>query len=318
MTIKLRLATRGSDLALTQSKAVAATLKQATGAETELVIVKTIGDQVLDVRLDQVGGVGLFTKEVQQALFDGRADYAVHSLKDLPAEQVEGLSRGAVPPRQDARDCLLIREGSVDLQRQPIAIQKGAIVGTSAARRSALLADVLPDAEVKLLRGNVPTRVQKLRDGEYDAIILAAAGLKRLQSDLSGIHVVTLDHITWPGAPGQGALAVECRADDVATRKLLAHLHVAEDAELVDIERSLLRALGGGCSLPLGASASRVDAGFELLAALGPDQDDPDARQKPLIRCKLIGTDATQMVAEARALLSGEMTSAGQTSIDRE
>lgn len=297
MSQTLRLATRGSDLALTQSKAVAAALKAATGVDTELVIVKTIGDQVLDVRLDQVGGVGLFTKEVQQALFDGRADYAVHSLKDLPAEQVAGLCRGAVPPREDARDCLLIREEAVDSSRGPLMVKAGAVVGTSAARRSALLADLLPDCEVKLLRGNVPTRVQKLRDGDYDAIVLASAGLRRLNSDLSGLHVVTMDHPTWPGAPGQGALAVECRADDEATRQLLANLHVAEDAELVDIERSLLRALGGGCSLPLGASATRNDNGFELVASLGIEDGS-------LQRCTMNGSNAEQLVAQVRDQLT--------------
>jgi len=307
MSQTLRLATRGSDLALTQSKAVAASLKQATGVETELVIVKTIGDQVLDVRLDQVGGVGLFTKEVQQALFDGRADYAVHSLKDLPAEQVAGLARGAVPPREDARDCLLIREQAVDQERAPLLVKKGAIIGTSAARRSALLEDLVPDCEVKLLRGNVPTRVQKLRDGEYDAIVLASAGLRRLKSDLSGLKVVTMDHPTWPGAPGQGALAVECRADDAQTREHLAHLHVAEDAELVDVERSLLRALGGGCSLPLGASASRVEGGFELVASLGVEDG-------PLQRCTLVGADAEQLVAQVRDRLTETPSANGVSS----
>ncbi len=300
----LRLATRGSDLALTQSRSVAADLLAATGLASELVIVKTIGDQILDVRLDEVGGVGLFTKEVQQALFDGRADYAVHSLKDLPAEQVQGLCRGAVPPRQDARDCFLIHRRALAPERQPLPLRDGAVVGTSAARRQALVEDLLPDAEVKLLRGNVPTRIEKLRQGEYDAIILACAGLNRLSSDLEDFKVVKMDHHTWPGAPGQGALAIECRADDAATREALAYLHVEADAELVEIERGLLRALGGGCSLPLGASARRTESGVELVAALGPAAE--TAASSRLQRCRVVGSSATALVAAAHRSLLGQ------------
>jgi hydroxymethylbilane synthase len=300
----LRLATRGSDLALTQSRTIAAALEAASGIQTELVIVKTIGDRVLDVSLDQVGGVGLFTKEVQQALFDERADYAVHSLKDLPAEQVVGLACGAVPAREDARDCLLMRELAYDAGRSPLPLRLGSVVGTSAARRSALLLDLVPDAQVKLLRGNVPTRVDKLRQGEYDAIVLAAAGLNRLALNLDGLVVVPMAHNDWPGAPGQGALAIECRADDIETLAALAPLNVASVGALVDVERQLLCALGGGCSLPLGASAIQQGESIELLAALGPQPHDPE--NTPLRRCQLTGTDAHELVRQAVYLLTGQ------------
>jgi hydroxymethylbilane synthase len=300
----LRLATRGSDLALTQSRTIAAALEDSRGIKTELVIIKTIGDRVLDVPLEQVGGIGLFTKEVQQALFDGRADYAVHSLKDLPAEQVSGLACAAVPARQDARDCLLIRPQAYDPKRSPLPLQVGSIVGTSAARRSALLADLVPDAQVKLLRGNVPTRVEKLRQGHYDAIVLAAAGINRLELDLNGLVVVSMEHADWPGAPGQGALAIECRSDDSETLSALAPLHIADDAALVNVERALLRALGGGCSLPLGASAVMQGDRIDLQAALGPQDHDPAGT--PLRRCHLCGTDAAKLVQQAVSTLTGQ------------
>lgn len=267
----LRLATRGSDLATTQSGWVAAQVEKATGVASELVIVKTIGDQRTDVRLADVGSIGLFTKEVQDAVLEGRADFAVHSLKDLPASQTPGLVCAAIPVREETSDWLIIRPDAVDRDRQgPLPLKEGAIVGTSAARRLAFLHHFVPDCEDRLLRGNVPTRLQKLADGEYDAILLAGAGLRRLDLDLSAFHVEKLDPWTWPGAPGQGALAIECRADDVRTREILASIHDPAGAECVEVERSLLRALGGGCGLPLGATASREDAELRLVAALGP------------------------------------------------
>ncbi|MGB0953232.1 MAG: hydroxymethylbilane synthase [Planctomycetota bacterium] len=267
----LRLATRGSDLATTQSGWVADRVQEATGFASQLEIVKTIGDQRTDVRLADVGSIGLFTKEVQDAVLEGRADYAVHSLKDLPASQTPGLVLAAVPVREETRDWLVIRPDAVDADREgPLPLKNGAIVGTSAARRLAFLRHFVPDCEDRLLRGNVPTRLQKLADGEYDAILLAGAGLRRLDLDLTAFHVEKLDPWVWPGAPGQGALALECREDDVRTRDLLAKIHNPAGAESVEVERSLLRALGGGCGLPLGATASREDAELRLVAALGP------------------------------------------------
>lgn len=302
---KLRLATRGSDLATTQSGVVAAALEAATGVETEHVIVKTIGDQRLDVHLAQVGSVGLFTKEVQDAVLDGRADYAVHSLKDLPAEQVVGLCCAAVPQREDTRDWLLIRpEFYADRGKGLLPLIPGARVGTSAARRIAFLEAMAPDCSAKLLRGNVPTRVEKLGNSDYDAILLAGAGLRRLGTDLSSFEVAKLDPMMWPGAPGQGALAIECRADDEQTRALIGKLHHEETAAMVEIERSLLRALGGGCGLPLGASALLADGGFRLVAALGPTGELPGS----LRRADVTKADATATSAAAHeALLAAEV-----------
>jgi hydroxymethylbilane synthase len=302
---KLRLATRGSDLATTQSGVVAAALEDATGIPTELVIVKTIGDQRLDVHLAQVGSVGLFTKEVQDAVLDGRADYAVHSLKDLPAEQTAGLCCAAVPKREDTRDWLLIRpEFYADRGEGLLPLIPGARVGTSAARRTAFLEAMAPDCSAELLRGNVPTRVNKLGSGDYDAILLAGAGLRRLGLDLSAYKVVKLDPMMWPGAPGQGALAIECRADDEETRAWIGKLHHEETAATVEVERNLLRALGGGCGLPLGASAYFADGGFRLVAALGPTEELPGA----LRRADVTADEATATSSAAHeALLTAEV-----------
>ncbi len=299
---ELRLATRGSDLARTQSSAFAAELESARGVASELVIVRTTGDQVQDVPLADAGATGLFTAEVQRAVLDGRADYAVHSLKDLPAEQTPGLCLAALPRRADPRDWLLIRPEAYAEEYSPLPLRPGAVVGTSAARRTAFLRALLPEARPELLRGNVPTRVRKLAEGRYDAILLAAAGLRRLGTDLSGFRVYELPEDLWPGAPGQGALAVECRAEDDTTRALLGSLHDPASAREVEAERALLRALGGGCGLPLGARArSLAEGGLELHAAFGPTPDRPSA--PPLARVRVEGTDPAALALAARDAL---------------
>lgn len=301
----LKLATRGSDLATTQSGHVAAALEAATGEATELSIVKTIGDRRLDVHLAQVGSVGLFTKEVQEAVLDGRADYAVHSLKDLPAEQTPGLCCAAIPQREDTRDWLLISPGfHEDRGKGLLPLTPGTRVGTSAARRTAFLQAMAPDCEPVLLRGNVPTRVGKLESDEYGAVLLAGAGLRRLELDLSAYEVVPLDPMVWPGAPGQGALAIECREEDDRMRDLLSKLHDPTTQATVDVERRLLRALGGGCGLPLGAHGLLVEDGFRLVAALGETEELPG----PLRRADVVAEDAAAAcVAAHQALLAAEV-----------
>jgi hydroxymethylbilane synthase len=297
----LRLATRGSDLARTQSGAFAEALQHATGVRSELVIVKTQGDRVQDVALKDAGSIGLFTAEVQQAVLDGRADYAVHSLKDLPAEQVPGLRCGAIPTRVDSCDWLVVRPEAHEPDRAPLPVRAGARIGTSAARRAAFCRATDPECAVELLRGNVPTRVRKLAEGQYDAILLAAAGLRRLGTDLSGFVVVPLPFESWPGAPGQGALSIECRADDDATFALLQQMHDAAAAREVEAERSLLRALGGGCGLPLGARALADGEGLRLVAALGPTPERPGA---PLLaRAEVTGPDHATVAGAARQAL---------------
>jgi len=295
MTNPLRLATRGSDLATTQSSWVARAVHEASGRASELVIVETTGDRKQVGALAEVGNIGLFTKEVQEAVLDGRADYAVHSLKDLPAEQTPGLCCAAIPLREDARDYLLIRREAYAADAQSeLPVQNGGVVGTASARRAAFLAAIAPNLQSKVLRGNVPTRVAKLRAGDYDAILLAGAGLRRLELDLSDLEVLPLEHSLWPCAPGQGALALECRAEDQETRECLALIHDQATAMAVHIERTLLRRLGGGCGLPLGAFLERgQDPEYRLHAALGPV-----AEGDPLLRHAEVASDTLDGLAE--------------------
>jgi hydroxymethylbilane synthase len=233
--------------------------------ETE--IITTRGDRVLDRPLPEIGGKGLFTLELEQALLSGRVDLAVHSLKDLPTEDTPGLTVGGIPARADARDVWICPAGSA-LEDAP----EGAVIGTSSLRRSAQLLAHRPDLEVRPIRGNVDTRLRKAREGQYDAIVLAAAGLTRLDLE---------DHITayFPfdvmlPAPGQGALAVQCRTDDEATLEFLAAIEHVPTRRAAAAERAFLRALGGGCSLPAGAHATVSDELIYLTAVvLSPGGD---------------------------------------------
>ena len=248
----LRIATRGSKLALWQAHHVRDWLTSRDPALTvELVVLKTTGDKILDRPLSEVGGKGLFVKEIEEAILDGRADLAVHSMKDLPAELAPGLSVAAVPPREDPRDALLVRPG---LQASRIQdLPQGARVGTSSLRRVCLLKSLRPDLDVRMLRGNVDTRLRRLDEGEMDAIVLAAAGLNRLGFAERIAAVLPID-VSLP-AIGQGALAVESRSDDAATRSRLADFNDAATATCTTAERAFLGRLGGSCRTPLAAHA---------------------------------------------------------------
>lgn len=256
---RIILGTRGSDLALAQTRIVTEKLHAAhPSLEVETSIIKTTGDQRLDVSLHSPGPLekGLFTKELEEALLAGKIDAAVHSLKDLPTTQPDGLAIGAILERADPRDVLVSkRDGGL------AALPAGARVATSSPRRKAQLLHLRPDLRVVEIRGNVPTRLQKLaRDPEMDGLLLARAGLDRLGPGVvpAGLHTTTIDEIL--PAPGQGAIAVECRAEDPETRRILLSIHHEETARCVTAERNLLRSLGGGCSLPLGVLA-RIENG---------------------------------------------------------
>jgi hydroxymethylbilane synthase len=250
--LSLRIATRGSALALWQAQFVQAKL-EASGVSSALVIVETQGDKNL-APFSALQGQGFFTKAVQDAVLDGRADLAVHSLKDLPSSATPGLTVAAIPEREDARDVLLARPEAVDAAR-PLALRAGSRLGTSAVRRRAQALMLDGALEVRELRGNVPTRVDKLRRGEYDAIVLAAAGLKRLGLELDDLYVQPLEPHVFVPAPGQGALALECRADDAETVQTLRALEDRAARETVAAERGLMARLHGGCQLALGAWA---------------------------------------------------------------
>lgn len=249
----LVIATRGSRLALWQAGHVKSLLEALDPKLTvSLNVIRTRGDIILDVPLSKVGGKGLFVKEIEEALLEGRADLAVHSIKDVPMILPEGLILGCVPPRETCADCLLsFTHACVD------ALPQGAHVGTSSLRRQAQLLAMRPDLRISSLRGNVDTRLRRLRDGDYDAIILAAAGLKRL--GLSAPYMTPLPPELFLPAVGQGALGIECREDNYDLLVLLASLEDRATRVCVDAERGFLAGLEGGCQVPIAGYARLVD-----------------------------------------------------------
>lgn len=276
----LRIATRGSRLALWQAHFVQSLLAQ-SDTESELVLIETQGDREQSVTFAQMQGQGFFTKAVQDAVLENRADIAVHSLKDLPSAVCPGLVLDAIPQRVNPCDMLLVHP-SIELDHtKTFSLPTSTTIGTSAARRRAQVAALRPDLERKTLRGNVPTRINKLREGQYDAILLAAAGIQRLELDLSDLQVLELAPSLFVPAPGQGALAIECREDDRRTRQRLSLLHDPIAAQTVRIERTLMAKFDGGCQLALGALATKKDKHYELIGwyegkAFTGIHDDPD------------------------------------------
>lgn len=245
--MKIRIGTRGSALARAQAEAVAAGLR-AAGADVEIEAIRTEGDRRASARLADVGGKGLFVREIEEALLAGTVDVAVHSLKDLPAEVPDGLELAAFPPREEAADVLVPRE-DVGLEGLPA----GAVIGTSSLRRRALILAARPDVVVEPLRGNVDTRLAKLTAGACDAIVLAAAGLRRLA--LAPAHARVLPVETFVPAVGQGVLAVEVRADAAAVRRAVSRLDDADTRAAASAERSYLWRLGASCNTPMAAHA---------------------------------------------------------------
>ena len=274
---RLRIGSRGSMLALWQAKHITALL-EAQGHEVELEIVKTTGDKILDVALAQVGTKGMFTKEIEEALAEGKVDLAVHSLKDLPTELPPGFEIVAITERVNPRDAFLsVNYDCLD------ALPKNAKVGTSSLRRQAQLKAFRPDLEIFPLRGNVDTRVRKLEEGEYDAIILAAAGLTRLGKTQLVREYLPVEFMC--PAAGQGALGIEIREGDKAMRKHLAFLNDADAHAATVCERALLNKLGGGCQVPIGAFAEVKDGKLHLTGVVAR----PDGSE--VLREQQVGTD---------------------------
>jgi hydroxymethylbilane synthase len=283
---KLVLATRRSALALAQSRAFARDLAaRVPGLVVDELQVVTTGDKVQNVPLAQVGGKGLFTKEIEEAIDRGEADFAVHSFKDVPADLAPRFVIACVPPRVDARDVLVTRTG-VKLAELP----QGARLGTSSLRRGLQISLVRPDLAIVPLRGNVDTRLRKLDQGELDAIMLARAGLERL--GLAARITETVDASLVIPAPGQGALAIECRADDADTRAILAALTDAESEIAVACERGVMKAVGGSCNVPFGAHARRTGNELTLRAFLA-DGDGKNPRRTE----RVVAWPATQASA---------------------
>jgi hydroxymethylbilane synthase len=261
---RLRIGSRGSQLALWQANHISALLRQ-HGHKVEIEILKTTGDKITDVALAKVGTKGMFTKEIEEALAHGRVDLAVHSLKDLPTEVPDGFEIAAITEREDPRDVFCSgKYKSID------DLPCGARVGTSSLRRQAQLKALRPDLDIHPLRGNVDTRLRKLEAGDYDAVILAAAGLNRLgKTEL--VRQVIPAEIMCPAA-GQGALAIEIRAGDSVTRQHLAFLDDDAARVTTTCERALLNKLGGGCQVPIGAFAELRERRLHLQAIVArPD-----------------------------------------------
>ncbi|RZK49170.1 MAG: hydroxymethylbilane synthase [Pedobacter sp.] len=272
---KIIIGTRGSDLALWQANYTKDLLAQ-IGIESELKIIKTQGDKILNLRLDKLEGKGFFTKELEEELMNGNIDLAVHSHKDLPTEHPPGLIIAAVPEREDPSELLLILKDCVHIG-QKLSLKTGAMVGTSSNRRKAQLLALRPDLNIEDLRGNVPTRIQKLRDEDYDAIVLAKAGVNRLQIDLSEFHVEVLDPTELVPAPAQGALAIQIRETDTALFNALQAIHHLETAETIAVERKVLNLFQGGCHMPLGCYCKRENGKIEVWTAKAEDAEDfPD------------------------------------------
>ena len=313
MAHRIRIATRRSQLALAQSRWVKAELERLEpGLTVELREYVTRGDRIQDVPLPEVGGKGLFTKEIEDALLNGEADLAVHSLKDLPSELPEGLLLAAVPVREDPRDALVLPAGSGGKEvpaTSPLdVLPQGARVGSSSLRRAAQLHSVRPDLRVESVRGNVDTRLRKLDEGQYDALILASAGLRRLGLGARITAPLPVE-ISVP-APGQGALGLEARGDDKETRALLTRLQHAASAQAVAAERALMDAVGGGCSVPLGASARVEGETLQLIAVVAAPDGSRLATAEgagPVTDPQAVGRAVAEklLAAGARELLGG-------------
>jgi hydroxymethylbilane synthase len=266
----LRIGTRGSDLALTQSRAVAALLG-ARGVATELVVITTSGDRSTAPTFGAIGPQGVFVREIEEALLARQIDCAVHSYKDLPTTSPAGLVVAAVPERRDVADWLFCRQEARSAHDGLLPLRRGARVGTSSARRQAWLRHYRPDVAIAPLRGNVPTRIRRLAAGDYDAIVLAGAGIDRLNeagdtlsAHLAGLERQRLDPERFVPAPAQGALALQCREGDVEIRAALGALDAAATRRAVTLERAALALAEGGCDTAFGAHARAAADGFAL------------------------------------------------------
>lgn len=247
---KIIIGSRGSDLALWQANHVKDQLAEA-GHESTIKIISTQGDRIQHLSFDKMEGKGFFTKEIEAALLDQSIDLAVHSHKDLETTSPEGLVIAAVSKRENPAELLLIRHNAVN-NDLPLGIKENPVVGTSSARRKSQLITFRDDLTIKDLRGNVPTRINKLREGQYDAIVLALAGVKRLELDLTDLVTTTLDPTIFVPAPSQGVLGLQIREEDQELSEILSSINDREVQHQIGVERAVLKQLHGGCQMPLG------------------------------------------------------------------
>ena len=275
----LRVGTRGSELALYQANAVAAQLRAKAGIECEIVVIRTSGDRLAEASLTQIGGKRLFVKEIEDALLAGEVDLAVHSSKDMPVVLPDGLTIAAVLPREDARDAVVLPADGAKVRRrtdssdatisfEELVARLGATprIGTSSVRRTAQLARLFPGATFTPIRGNLGTRLRKVDEGQYDAIVLASAGLIRL--DYRARISTVLPVPACVPAPGQGIIAVEIRANDARVAGAVAPIDDRDTRVALDAERAVVTRLGGGCQMPIGAHARITSEGIDLVAVV--------------------------------------------------
>ncbi len=318
------VASRGSALALEQARRV----RDALAVTSDLSIVRTAGDRDGRVPLSEQTGAGFFTRDIEEQLLEGSVDLAVHSLKDLPVELAPGLVFGAHLERDHPSDILLVRPDAVDAGR-PLPVKAGGRVGASSARRQALLRRYAPDLVPADIRGNVPTRVDKARRGDFDAILLSRAGVERLQLDTTPLEVFELDPRTWPGAPGQATIVVETRSDATHLLELLGPLNHAATQELTAAERDLLLAYGGGCHAPFGAYACTTTGdgttagggtsagGVEIHVCAAPlHREGAGPRAHPMELCTFSGETLATALAAARAWIHAGCTNGADSTPD--
>ena len=293
----LVIGSRGSDLALWQARFIRNILQTDHDCEVDIRIIKTSGDKIDTISFDKMEGKGFFTKELEEALLASEIDLAVHSLKDLMTTQPDGLKLGAVGYRADRRELLLIRKES-RVEHGVLPVKEGGVIGTSSARRKAQIVHHNPTLQIKDLRGTVPTRINKLRDGQYDAILIDAAGVTRLALDLSDLEVVYLDADQFLPAPAQGILGIQIRDNDPRVETIISKLGSPEAMQLAMLERGLLAKFDGGCSLPLGVCSDSGDNGEYILKAVLGQRIGEDG-WGDMIRTEVSGTDITTLIKQA-------------------
>lgn len=304
----IRLGTRGSQLALAQSGTIAAAI-EALGTPVGIVVIETAGDIDRTSAFASIGAAGIFVRELQRALLEGQVDLAVHSYKDLPSASPSGLCIAAVPRRADLRDRLIVRGAALDASQPHMPVGPGARIGTSAARRSALVRELRPDVRTVPLRGNVNTRLERLARGDHEAIVLAGAGLDRLAAAghalPAGLVAHDLDPHVFVPAPSQGALGLETRVDDAATRAVVARLQHEPTARTVHVERRLLERLAAGCDVAFGAWCEEDEDGRYRLHGLLE-------RDGVVVRARAMGRDADAVVAPVYEALTGGTSEASR------
>ncbi|MBI3048172.1 MAG: hydroxymethylbilane synthase [Acidobacteria bacterium] len=310
---RFRLGTRGSQLALFQANAVADLLRARTGASCEIVVIRTSGDRLAEARLAQIGGKRLFVKEIEDALLAGSIDLAVHSSKDMPAQLPAGLVVGAVLPREDARDAVVLPSGTnVSLDEVTRRLGDAPRIGTSSVRRTAQLSRLFPNARFEPIRGNLDTRLRKLDAGDVDALVLAAAGLRRL-GHADRVSAALPPEACVP-APGQGIIAIEVRSSDTAVRELVEWIDDAASSAALAAERAVVTRLGGGCQMPIGAYAAAAADRLSLSAIVVSLDGMRAARAEaagPMTDAERIGAQAAErLLAHGAADILAEVESA--------